>query len=56
MTTVTTTPRPPRWGITNDYGSLRDVLLGVPEFYRGIDAGPITMRTLNNQALCRDEA
>ena len=49
-TTTTTTPAPPRWGITNDYGPLRDVLLGVPEFYRWIDAGPITMRTLDNQA------
>ena len=38
-----------RWGIHNDYGPLKDVLLGTPEFYRWIDAGPITMRTLNNQ-------
>ncbi len=37
------------WGIGNDYGPLTDVLLGKPEFYRWIDAGPITMRTLNNQ-------
>ena len=38
-----------RWGIVNDYGPLKDVLLGTPEFYRWIDAGPITMRTLNNR-------
>ena len=38
-----------RWGIVNDYGPLKDVLLGMPEFYRWIDAGPITMRTLNNR-------
>ena len=38
-----------RWGITNDYGPLRDVLLGTPSFYRWIDAGPISLRTLNNQ-------
>ena len=38
-----------RWGISNDYGPLKDVLLGTPAFYRWIDAGPITMRTLNNQ-------
>ena len=37
------------FGINNDYAPLRDVLLGKPEFYRWIDAGPITMRTLNNQ-------
>jgi len=37
------------WGIRNDYGPLTDVLLGKPEFYRWIDAGPIIMRTLNNQ-------
>ena len=37
------------WGIHNDYGPLKDVLLGMPTFYRWIDAGPITMRTLNNQ-------
>lgn len=38
------------WGINNDYGPLRDVLLGNPEFYRWTDAGPITMRTFDNQA------
>ena len=38
----------PRWGIDNDYGVLRDVLLGRPEYFRWIDAGPITQRTLKN--------
>ena len=37
------------WGIDNDYGPLRDVLLGRPEFFRWVDAGPITQRTLQNQ-------
>ena len=37
------------WGIDNDYGPLRDVLLGRPEFYRWVDAGPLTRRTLQNQ-------
>ena len=37
------------WGIDNDYGPLRDVLLGRPEHFRWVDAGPITQRTLQNQ-------
>ena len=37
------------WGITNDYARLRDVLLGRPEYYRWVDAGPIIQRTLLNQ-------
>ena len=37
------------WGITNDYARLRDVLLGKPEYYRWVDAGPIIRRTLLNQ-------
>ena len=37
------------WGIDNDYARLRDVLLGRPEHFRWIDAGPITRRTLQNQ-------
>ncbi len=37
-----------RWGIDNDYGPLRDVLLGRPEYFRWIDAGRITRRTLKN--------
>ena len=37
------------WGIDNDYGPLRDVLLGHPDYYRWVDAGPIIRRTLENQ-------
>ncbi len=37
------------WGIDNDYGPLRDVLLGRPDHYRWVDAGPIIRRTLQNQ-------
>ncbi|MEM7121177.1 MAG: arginine deiminase family protein [Pseudomonadota bacterium] len=36
------------WGIDNDYGPLRDVLLGKPEFYRWVEAGPLIGRTLAN--------
>ena len=36
------------WGIDNDYTALRHVLLGKPEYYRWIDAGPLTKRTLQN--------
>ena len=36
------------WGIDNDYTKLTDVLLGKPDFYRWVDAGPIIMRTLIN--------
>ena len=38
------------WGIDNDTGPLRDVLLGRPDHYRWLDAGPIIRRTLQNQA------
>ena len=37
-----------QWGINNDYAPLTDVLLGVPEYFRWVDAGPLTARTLNN--------
>ncbi len=37
-----------RWGIDNDYAPLRDVLLGKPEHYRWVEAGPIIGRTLAN--------
>ncbi len=37
------------WGIDNDYAPLKHVLLGRPEYYRWLDAGPIIMRTLNNR-------
>ncbi|MDH3378660.1 MAG: arginine deiminase family protein [Gammaproteobacteria bacterium] len=36
------------WGINNEYETLRDVLLGIPQFYRWVDAGPLTKRTLLN--------
>ena len=36
------------WGIDNDYGVLRDVLLGKPDYYRWTDAGPLTRRTFAN--------
>ncbi|MEM7282787.1 MAG: arginine deiminase family protein, partial [Pseudomonadota bacterium] len=35
-------------GIDNDYGVLRDVLLGKPTYFRWTDAGPLTRRTLAN--------
>ena len=36
------------WGIDNDYATLRDVLLGKPEYYRWVEAGPLIGRTLAN--------
>jgi len=36
------------WGINNDYALLSDVLLGVPEYFRWVEAGPLIARTLNN--------
>ena len=36
------------WGINNEYEALRDVLLGIPQYYRWVDAGPLTKRTLLN--------
>ena len=36
------------WGITNDHGPLRHVLLGRPEYYRWVEAGPLIGRTLAN--------
>jgi N-dimethylarginine dimethylaminohydrolase len=38
----------PAWGIDNDYAVLRDVLLGRPEYYRWVAAGPLIGRTLAN--------
>ena len=46
---ATTTTTDPTWGIDNDYAKLHHVLLGKPEYFRWIDAGPITRRTLDNQ-------
>ncbi|MEM7193853.1 MAG: arginine deiminase family protein [Pseudomonadota bacterium] len=36
------------WGIDNDYGVLRDVLLGKPDHFKWVEAGPLIGRTLNN--------
>ena len=36
------------WGINNDYAKLTDVLLGHPDFYRWVEAGPLIGRTLAN--------
>lgn len=38
------------WGIDNDYTTLTDVLLGRPDFFRWLDAGPIIRRTMDNAA------
>lgn len=40
--------KPGDWGIDNDYGVLRDVLLGKPDYFRWVEAGPLIGRTLNN--------
>ena len=36
------------WGINNDYAPLKHVLLGKPEYYRWVEAGPLIGRTLAN--------
>lgn len=36
------------WGIDNDHTTLNDVLLGRPDHYRWVEAGPIVGRTLAN--------
>lgn len=36
------------WGIRNDHGKLREVLLGRPDHYRWVEAGPLIGRTLAN--------
>ena len=36
------------WGINNDYNVLTDVLLGRPEYYKWVEAGPLIGRTLKN--------
>ena len=48
MSTNNDAARGERWGIDNDFAPLRDVLLGLPEFYSWVDAGPLIARTLNN--------
>ncbi|WP_166416605.1 dimethylarginine dimethylaminohydrolase family protein [Cochlodiniinecator piscidefendens] len=37
-----------KWGINNDYGKLHDVLLGRPDYFKWVDAGPLIGRTLAN--------
>jgi len=37
-----------RWGIDNDYARLTDVLLGKPEHFKWVEAGPLIGRTLAN--------
>lgn len=37
-----------KWGINNDYAKLTDVLLGKPEYYKWVEAGPLIGRTLAN--------
>ncbi len=37
-----------KWGINNDYGTLTDVLLGKPDFFQWVEAGPLIGRTLAN--------
>ena len=37
-----------RWGINNDYAPLSDVLLGRPEYFKWVEAGPLIGRTLAN--------
>ncbi|MEM9139947.1 MAG: arginine deiminase family protein [Pseudomonadota bacterium] len=36
------------WGINNDYAPLSDVLLGKPEYFQWVEAGPLIGRTLAN--------
>ena len=36
------------WGINNDYARLHDVLLGKPEYFQWVEAGPLIGRTLAN--------
>ena len=37
------------WGIDNDYGVLTDVLLGKPDYFKWVEAGPLSGRTLRNR-------
>ena len=45
---MTTDAAPRPWGIDNDCAPLHDVLLGAPEHYRWVEAGPLIGRTLDN--------
>ncbi len=43
------TEHPPEyWGINNDYSVLKDVLLGKPDYFKWVEAGPLIGRTLRN--------
>jgi N-dimethylarginine dimethylaminohydrolase len=39
---------PSYWGINNDYAQLHDVLLGRPDYFKWVEAGPLIGRTLSN--------
>ena len=39
---------PAYWGINNDYAVLKDVLLGKPDYFKWVEAGPLIGRTLKN--------
>lgn len=39
---------PSYWGINNDYARLHDVLLGKPDYFKWVEAGPLIGRTLRN--------
>ena len=39
---------PMQYGVDSEYGVLRDVLLGHPDYYRWVEAGPIIRRTMEN--------
>ena len=45
---MTTNEPSNHWGINNDYAQLQDVLLGVPEYFQWVEAGPLIGRTLQN--------
>ena len=45
---MTTNEPSNHWGINNDYAQLHDVLLGVPEYFQWVEAGPLIGRTLQN--------
>ncbi len=47
MPDQTTSAKAP-WGINNDYAPLRHVLLGKPEYFKWVEAGPLIGRTLAN--------
>ena len=46
---VETTQQAQSWGINNEYNKLTDVLLGRPDYFKWVEAGPLIGRTLKNQ-------